>query len=213
MAHWPILPVPSTPTVFPCMSKPVRPVQHEIAGPVAGVRMVQSTIEHHHQRHGELGDRIGRIGRHAHDVELVLLTGLQVDVVEACGPQRNQFHAQRRKSLHDLRMTFVVDEDAGDLRTLRRQGSVPIQRRTHVMQQETAVVGRIERFDIACFRIKQSDTDATSSVIARPITVGLKFAQQSPVRALIETGQELQPFDQRRHTLLVLHGNTPQSVS
>ena len=46
-------------------------------------------------------DSMGRIGRHAYDAETVFSAGIQVDVVESCTTQGDQFDTDRCQRLGD----------------------------------------------------------------------------------------------------------------
>ncbi len=58
-------------------------LDHEVAGTISLIGLVQAPIEHQHQGHGVFGDGVGGVRRHANHVHPMLLAGLEIDVIEA----------------------------------------------------------------------------------------------------------------------------------
>ena len=56
---------------------------------------MQAAIEHQHQCHRMFRDGVGRVSGHSDNAQPVLLTGVQVHVIETGAAQRDQFDALR----------------------------------------------------------------------------------------------------------------------
>ena len=86
-------------------------VQAEVEVPRADIRLVDAAVGGQQHRHRVLRDRVGRVGRHADDVDLAE-TMLQVDVVETCAAQGDQADAIAVEPVDYGGVHRVVDENA-----------------------------------------------------------------------------------------------------
>ena len=118
IVHRPILPVPSTPTVLPCMSKPVNPSSTKLPERLRMYAWCRRRLSIIMSGHGELGDRIRRVRGHADDVQLQTLAGLEVDMVESGTRSAISSTPSVASRSRTVGAAVVVDEDADDLRIL-----------------------------------------------------------------------------------------------
>jgi hypothetical protein len=138
----PISPVPTTPTVLPCRSKPSSPFSEKSPSRVRATAR-QPAVEREDQRDRVLGDRVRRIRGHAHDRDAEPLGSREVDVVEAGRAQRDQARAAVGEPLQHRRIDGVVDERTDDVVTVREDRGLRIEVRRLKVQPiaELAVCG------------------------------------------------------------------------
>ena len=89
----PILPVPTSPTVRPCMSNPSEPIQGKVPLTDPRVCAMDLPVEAQHHRDRVLGHRMRRVRRDACHRQAQVDRFRQVDVVETGRSQRNQPYA------------------------------------------------------------------------------------------------------------------------
>jgi hypothetical protein len=91
---------------------PDQPFEREIivAHPRPGTR--DAAIDRQHHADGELGDRVRRIGGHAHHLDAESPGRGEIDIVEPRAAQRDQLRILARQRLQHFGIDRVVDEDA-----------------------------------------------------------------------------------------------------
>jgi hypothetical protein len=99
----------------------------------------------------ELGNRMRRVGRHAHHGDAVRLRGGEIDVVETRAAQGDQPRPPAREHLDDRGVCVVVDEQADGRRTLCKRSGLPVQPRLEPAHLEAFRTGLLEALPVVRF--------------------------------------------------------------
>ena len=101
--------------------------EREVAFPYAIVSSGCVTIKGHYQGNGVLCYRVGRVGRHPGNADVVFSTRSEVDVVVAGAAEGDQVNAQPGELLNCFRVDLVVDEGANDSESRRHGNGIPVE--------------------------------------------------------------------------------------
>ena len=134
-------------------------VQREVAFADARVRAMDLAIERQDERHRVLGHCMRGVGGHARYRYAQLSRPVHVDVVEPCGPERDESRASRGERRQYVRVELVVDEGAHDREAggerARRQG----QTRLEIVEDVAVLrVGVVKRLPIEGMGTVERDT-------------------------------------------------------
>ena len=127
----PIMPVPTTPTVLPCRSKPSSPCSEKSPSRVRATARGRRRFSARIRADRMFGDRVRRVGRHPRDRDAETFGRGEVDVIEARRAQRDHARAAGMQTLEHGGVDVVVDERAHHFVAAargwrsRRRGAIP----------------------------------------------------------------------------------------
>ena len=135
-----------------------QPVERKIAVARSPVGAVDFPVEVEHQGQRVFGDRMRRIGRHAHDRDPVTGRRTQIDVVETGTTQCDELHALFGKDADGLRIGRIVNENAHDAGPLRQGHVVAVEVAAVVDDIQAEIpVCPVERIPVVGLRSKKND--------------------------------------------------------
>jgi len=136
-----------------------QPLQREIALAGTVVGPWQAPVECQDQRHGVLGHRMRRIGRHPYYRQAEALGTGQIDVVVAGRTQGDQPRASSGEPLQHGRRQHVIDERADHLSARGQRHGVGIEARFEELQLEAmCLIGGPEAVTVVGLAAEQGDT-------------------------------------------------------
>ena len=121
----------------------------------AVVRLVQPAVQCEQQPHRMLGDRVRRVGRHAHDVQL-FKSGLHVHIAVSGAAHGDELHAVVVEPLDGERVDAVVHEGAHGVEAVGEFGGVVVELLLEV-RDLVILAERVEPSAVVRLRIEKCD--------------------------------------------------------
>ena len=132
----------------------------EIALADAVVRPVDLPVQRHEQRERVFGDGVGRILRHADDLDPELAGGLQVHVVIPGAAHGDELHAVFVKLFHHLLVQLVVHERADGVESRREVRGARTEFRLEIRDVEPVLfVFLLEEEAVVRLRVEYGDAE------------------------------------------------------
>ena len=127
----------------------------ELACPVH--RTVDLAVETKHERSGILGYSMGRVGGHTHHNNLVL-GSLQINIIEACTAESNEFYSTIGKVTDNRGVDIVVDEDTDSIHALGQLHALLAETVGEIVNLKAIVlVVLLKTLAVVAFRIEESN--------------------------------------------------------